>query len=42
MKLWTDKKLKIGGDVKSKNTSDFSFPGVGEYELTAGTGDTGL
>ena len=34
--------LKIGGDVKSKNTSDFSFPGVGEYELTAGTGgDTG-
>lgn len=25
--------LKIGGDVKTKNTSDFSFTGVGDYSL---------
>lgn len=27
--------IKIGGDVKKKNTSDFSFPMIGEPTLTA-------
>lgn len=29
--------LKIGGDVKTKNTSDFTFPGVGDYDLATTT-----
>lgn len=27
------RRLKIGGDVKTRNTSDFTFPIVGDYEL---------
>jgi hypothetical protein len=25
--------VKIGGDVKKRNTTEFTFPGVGDYEL---------
>ena len=27
------RRLRIGGDVKTRNTSDFTFPIVGDYEL---------
>lgn len=27
------RRLKIGGDVKTRNTSDFTFPIIGDYEL---------
>lgn len=30
----TIRALKIGGDVKTKNTSDFSFAGVGDWNLS--------
>lgn len=29
------RRLSIGGDVKTRNTSDFAFPIIGNYELTA-------
>lgn len=33
----TIRALKIGGDVKTKNTSDFSFVGVGDWTLDVTT-----
>jgi len=27
------RRIKIGGDVKTRNTSDFTFPIVGDYDL---------
>lgn len=29
------RRLSIGGDVKTRNTSDFTFPIVGDYDLRA-------
>lgn len=33
----TVRALKIGGDVKTKNTSDFSFVGVGDWNIDLST-----
>lgn len=36
--------VKLGGDVKKRNTTEFTFPGVGDYEFfdhTAGGGGGG-
>lgn len=30
--------VSAGGDVKTRNTADFEFPGVGDYSYTAYTG----
>lgn len=35
------RRVRIGGEVKARNDSDFEFPGVGDYQLV-GEGDTPL
>ena len=37
----TIRALKIGGDVKTKNTSDFSFTGLGDWDVTTNTEGAG-
>jgi len=32
------RRVAIGGDVKARNTSEFEFPGVGDYKLVDGAG----
>ena len=33
------RRVTIGGDVKARNTSEFEFAGVGDYELVDGLGE---
>lgn len=33
------RRVPIGGEVKNRNTSDFEFPGVGDYDLVDSAGE---